>query len=132
LTRNIFPILCNRRLRAIWVAILVGVSACTAKDHPRSPLSDAQSSGRSLRPALDWILSPGEIQVAEGHLRDFGYKAGPVDGLLTAQTQAAFRASQARDGLPVSGRLDRQTHLEWLPSLDQEAFAPRPSALMPS
>jgi Putative peptidoglycan binding domain len=64
-----------------------------------SPLSYAQISGDTTRPALDRILSQGEIQVAEGHLCDFGYDPWPVDGLLTAQTQAAVRAFQPRDVL---------------------------------
>jgi hypothetical protein len=124
LTWNTFPILWNRRLRAIWVAVLVCVSACTATDRPHSPLSDVRISGDTRRPALDRLLSLGEIQVAEAHLHDFGYDPGPVDGLFTAQTQAAVRAFQARYGLPVSGLLDRQTRLELLPGLDQDAFDP--------
>ena len=60
---------------------------------------------------------PGEIQVAETHLRDFGYDPGPVDGIYTDQTQAAVRAYQARYGVPVSGLLDRQTRRELLPGL---------------
>jgi peptidoglycan hydrolase-like protein with peptidoglycan-binding domain len=70
------------------------------------------------------MLSPGEVQVAAGHLRDFGYDPGPVDGHFTAQTQASVRDFQARDGLRISGLLDRQTRQEWLPGLDQDAFDP--------
>jgi hypothetical protein len=44
-----------------------------------------------LRPANDRLLLAGEIHVAEAHLRDFGYDPGPVDGIYTAQTQAAVR-----------------------------------------
>ena len=79
---------------------------------------------RSERPALDQLLSSGEIQVAEGHLRDFGLDPGPVDGLFTAQTQAAVRAFQVRYGIPVSGLLDRETRRELLPGLDQWEFEP--------
>jgi peptidoglycan hydrolase-like protein with peptidoglycan-binding domain len=45
-------------------------------------------------------------------LKEFGFDPGPVDGLFTAQTQAAVRAFQARYGLPVSGLLDRPTREE--------------------
>ena len=41
-TRNTFPIVWNRLLRAIGMTVLVCVSACTAIDRPRSPLSDAR------------------------------------------------------------------------------------------
>jgi peptidoglycan hydrolase-like protein with peptidoglycan-binding domain len=74
------------------------------------------------RPALDRLLTPGDIQVAQGHLQGFGFDPGPVDGVFTAQTQAAIRAFQLRYGLPVSGLLDRETRMELLPGLD-----PKPS-----
>jgi murein L,D-transpeptidase YcbB/YkuD len=66
----------------------------------------------SMKPAVDRLLTPGDIHVAEAHLRGFGFDPGPVDGLFTAQTQAAVRAFQGRYGLPVSGLLDRATREE--------------------
>jgi peptidoglycan hydrolase-like protein with peptidoglycan-binding domain len=75
------------------------------------------------RPADDRLLSAGDIQVAETHLRDFGYDPGPVDGIFTAETQAAVRAYQARYGLPISGQLDRATRRELLPGLGQRGPA---------
>jgi peptidoglycan hydrolase-like protein with peptidoglycan-binding domain len=48
---------------------------------------------------------------------NWGFDLGPVDGIFTAQTQAALRAFQARYGLPVSGLLDYATRLELLPGL---------------
>jgi hypothetical protein len=71
-----------------------------------------------LQPAYDRILVAGDIQVAETHLRDFGYDPGPVDGLFTAETQAAVRVYQRRYGLPVTGRVDWATRRELLPGLD--------------
>jgi peptidoglycan hydrolase-like protein with peptidoglycan-binding domain len=114
----------NGLRHVLAVFVLVFMAACAATDRPRSPLSDARISGEALRPALDRLLSPGEVQVAEGHLRDFGYDPGPVDGRFTTQTQAAVRAFQARYGLRVSGPLDRQTRQELLPGLDQDEFDP--------
>ena len=55
------------------------------------------------------LLTRGDIQVAQMHVRDFGFDLGPVDGTYTAQTQAAVRAFQTTYGLFVSGLLDRQT-----------------------
>jgi peptidoglycan hydrolase-like protein with peptidoglycan-binding domain len=66
----------------------------------------------ALRPAPDRLLTRGDLQVAEARLKDFGFDPGPVDGIFTAQTQAAVRAFQARYGLPVSGLLDRPTREE--------------------
>ena len=72
-----------------------------------------------LRPANDRLLLAGDIQVAEAHLRDFGFDPGPVDGIFTTETRAAVRAYQARYGLPVSGLLDWITRNELIPGMDQ-------------
>jgi len=58
---------------------------------------------------VDRLLNRGDIQVAQTHLSEFGFDPGPIDGIYTAQTQAAVRAFQATYGLSVSGLLDRQT-----------------------
>jgi peptidoglycan hydrolase-like protein with peptidoglycan-binding domain len=68
--------------------------------------------------AVGRILTQGDIQVAEARLQAFGYDPGPVDGLLTAQTEAALRAFHRRYGLTVSGLLDRETRRELVPGLD--------------
>ena len=54
----------------------------------------------------------GDIQVTQAHLKAFGFDSGPVDGIFTAQTQAAVRAFQTRYGLWVSRLLDRDTRQE--------------------
>jgi peptidoglycan hydrolase-like protein with peptidoglycan-binding domain len=76
-------------------------------------------SPAGLRPATDTLLNAGDIQVAQTHLREFGFDPGPVDGIYTAETQAAVRAFQSRYGLPVTGLLDRRTRRELLPGFDQ-------------
>ena len=110
----------NHVMRVVLVAVVLCVSACTALGRS-SPTPSTLTQG-PRRPALDRLLTRGEIQVAEGHLQDFGFDPGPVDGVFTAQTQAAVRAFQARYGLPVSGLLDRATRLELLPGLDHMEF----------
>ena len=79
---------------------------------PLALLTACVASPTGERPALDRLLSQGDIQIAEARLRDFGFDPGPVDGNFTAETQAAVRAFQARYGLPVSGLLDRATREE--------------------
>ena len=64
------------------------------------------------------------VSCVQAQLVQLGYDPGPVDGLFTAQTQAAVRAFQARYGLSISGLLDRQTRQELLPGLDQDEFDP--------
>jgi hypothetical protein len=84
-----------------WLPLVL-LTACVTSypgDHPAG----------TIRPAVDRFLNRGDIQVAQLHLRAFGFDPGPIDGIYTAQTQAAVRAYQATYGLSVSGLLDRQT-----------------------
>ena len=95
-----------------WIPLL-WLTACVVS-HPEESITTRSSAltSRADPPALDRLLTTGDIQVAEARLKDFGFDPGPVDGIFTAQTQAAVRAFQARYGLPVSGLLDRETREE--------------------
>ena len=92
-----------RRSRGVisWLPLVL-LTACVAS-YPGT------YQAGTVRPAVDRLLSRGDIQVAQTHLRDFGFDPGPIDGIYTAQTQAAVRAYQATYGLSVSGLLDLQT-----------------------
>ena len=102
-------------MRPFWGVIaslpLVLLTACVASR------TEAPTPG-AVRAAYDRILTTGDIHVAEDHLRVFGYDPGPVDGVFTAQTQAAVRAFQRRYGLAVSGLLDYETRQELVPGLN--------------
>jgi len=100
-----------RRSRGIigWLPLLL-LTACV-ESHPSASRPFALASGPE-RPALDRILTAGDIQMAETRLKDFGFDPGPVDGIFTAETQAAVRGFQARYGFVVSGLLDRTTREE--------------------
>jgi peptidoglycan hydrolase-like protein with peptidoglycan-binding domain len=79
----------------------------------------SQTGGTTgLQPATDELLSPGDIQVAQEHLRAFGFDPAPVTGVFSAETQTAVQAYQARYGLPVTGLLDRATRRELLSGFD--------------
>jgi N-acetylmuramoyl-L-alanine amidase len=93
--------------------LLVLLTACVAS-HP------GEHQAGMIQSAVDRLLNRGDIQVAEAHLQDFGFALGPVDGLYTAETQAAVRRYQAQYGLPVSGLLDDTTRLQRLPGLDSQ------------
>jgi peptidoglycan hydrolase-like protein with peptidoglycan-binding domain len=71
------------------------------------------------QPAMDVLLSAGDIQVAQEHLRAFGLDPGPVQGVFTAETRAALQAYQSRYGLPVTGLLDGVTRRGLLPGFEQ-------------
>jgi peptidoglycan hydrolase-like protein with peptidoglycan-binding domain len=101
-----------RQLRRIivWVPLWL-LTACAASQ------TAAPTTGLD-RVAFDRILTPGDIRMAETHLQAFGFDPGPVDGIFTAQTEAAVRAFQRRYGLSVSGLLDYTTREELVPGLN--------------
>jgi peptidoglycan hydrolase-like protein with peptidoglycan-binding domain len=92
-----------RRSRGIigWLPLVL-LTACVTS-HPGTYHAE------TIRPAVDRLLTRGDIEVAQMHLRAFGFDPGPIDGIYTAQTQAAVRAFQTTYGLSVSGLLDPQT-----------------------
>jgi peptidoglycan hydrolase-like protein with peptidoglycan-binding domain len=95
-----------------WLPLLL-LTACVASQTPASTTVRPSALASAVdRPALDRLLTAGDIQVAKARLRDFGFDPGSVDGIFTAETQVAVRGFQARYGLPVSGLLDRATREE--------------------
>jgi peptidoglycan hydrolase-like protein with peptidoglycan-binding domain len=110
-------------MRPSWVNLAVAALLVVPLGAGAQLMAGLQLAAPTLepeRPAMDRLMTRGDIQVAEAHLREFGFDPGPVDGTFTAQTRAAVRAFQARYGLPVSGLLDRATRLELIPGLDQK------------
>jgi peptidoglycan hydrolase-like protein with peptidoglycan-binding domain len=101
-----------RQFRGVigWLPVLL-LTACVASQTGEST---------ALRPATDRLLTAGDIQVAEEHLKAFGFDPGSVDGMFTAQTQAAVRAFQVRYGSVVSGQLDYATRLQLIPGLQYD------------
>jgi carboxyl-terminal processing protease len=95
-----------------WLPLLM-LTACVAhQTQAPTTVRVSEPTPAIEHPSLDRLLTSGDIQIAEMRLRDFGFDPGPVDGIFTAQTQAAVRAFQARYGLPVSGLLDHATREE--------------------
>src|SRR6267142_303585 len=88
-----------RRSRGIigWLPLVL-LTACVAS-YP------GEHQAGMIQPAVDRLLTRGDIEVAQTHLRAVGFDPGPIDGIYTAQTQAAVRAFQATYGFSVSGLL---------------------------
>ena len=61
------------------------------------------------RPEQKELLSKDNIQLLQERLKAEGVYAGPVDGVLNPQTEAALRQYQEKQGLPVSGAADEAT-----------------------
>ena len=65
-----------------------------------------------------------DIERAQQALKQAGHDPGPVDGVMGAQTTAALKAYQKKQGLSVTGQLDAETAAK----LGEGAAAPAPSA----
>jgi peptidoglycan hydrolase-like protein with peptidoglycan-binding domain len=50
-----------------------------------------------------------DVERAQKALKDMGHDPGPVDGVMGAQTSAALKAYQKKQGLSVTGQLDGAT-----------------------
>jgi peptidoglycan hydrolase-like protein with peptidoglycan-binding domain len=61
------------------------------------------------RPEQGQLISKGDLKLVQERLKAEGVYAGPVDGELNAQTEAALRDYQEKKGLPVSGTPDQAT-----------------------
>ncbi len=60
-------------------------------------------------PEQPQLLTKDNVKLIQERLTAEGVYAGPVDGELNAQTEAALRAYQQKQGLPVSGAADEET-----------------------
>jgi peptidoglycan hydrolase-like protein with peptidoglycan-binding domain len=92
-----------------WVAVLL-VSVVWA-----SPLMiEAGTAGTTgeQAPVQQQLLTKENVKLIQERLKAEGVYAGPVDGELNAQTEAALRAYQQQQGLPVSGVADEATMRE--------------------
>ena len=60
-------------------------------------------------PAQQQLITKDDFKVIQERLTAEGVYAGPVDSEVNAQTEAALRAYQQKQGLPVSGAADEAT-----------------------
>ena len=69
---------------------------------------EAGTTGEQL-PTQREIISKDNLKLLQQRLTTEGVYAGPLDGEMNAQTEAALRAYQEKQGLPVSGAADNAT-----------------------
>ena len=60
-------------------------------------------------PGQQQIITNENVKLLQERLTAEGVYAGPIDGELNAQTEAALRQYQQKQGLPVSGLVDEET-----------------------
>jgi peptidoglycan hydrolase-like protein with peptidoglycan-binding domain len=61
------------------------------------------------RPEQEKLITKDNLKLVQERLKAEGVYAGPVDGELNAQTEAALRQYQQKQGLPASGAADEAT-----------------------
>jgi peptidoglycan hydrolase-like protein with peptidoglycan-binding domain len=61
------------------------------------------------RPEQPQRMTKENVRLLQERLAGEGVYAGPLDGELNAQTEAALRTYQQTHGLPVSGAADEAT-----------------------
>jgi peptidoglycan hydrolase-like protein with peptidoglycan-binding domain len=71
-------------------------------------MSEAGTTGEQP-PEQRQTLTKDQVKLIQERLKADGVYAGPVDGELNAQTEAALRQYQQKQGIPVSGAADDAT-----------------------
>ena len=71
-------------------------------------LGEAGTTGQD-RPEQRQLITKDNLKLVQERLRTEGVYTGPVDGEMNAQTEAALRVYQQKEGLPVSGAADAET-----------------------
>jgi peptidoglycan hydrolase-like protein with peptidoglycan-binding domain len=86
-----------------WVAVLLVsiLSVC--------PMMAEAGAADKQPPEQHQLMSQGTLKKVQERLKAEGVYAGPLDGEMNAQTEAALRAYQTKQGIPVSGAADGAT-----------------------
>ena len=71
-------------------------------------MTEAGTTGEQP-PEQRQTLTKDHVKLIQQRLNVEGVYAGPVDGELNAQTEAALRQYQQKQGLPISGAADEAT-----------------------
>ena len=71
-------------------------------------MSEAGTTGEQP-PEQRQTLTKDNVKLIQERLKAEKVYAGPVDGELNAQTEAALRQYQEKQGLPISGAADEAT-----------------------
>ena len=89
--------------------LLIGLMVGVLWLYPFMVEAGAAGTTGEQRPEQKHLLSKDNIHLLQERLKAEGVYAGPVDGVLNPQTEAALRLYQEKQGLPVSGAADEAT-----------------------
>jgi peptidoglycan hydrolase-like protein with peptidoglycan-binding domain len=91
-----------KKLFAALIIGLLGLCPVVVDAGESSPVGEQSPEQRQL-------LTKNQVQLAQERLKAEGFDPGPVNGVLNAQTEAAIRGYQQKQGIPTSGALDEAT-----------------------
>src|SRR5919108_6591920 len=91
-----------RTLVAVLLCSVLGLCPVLGEAGTAGPTGEQPPEQRKL-------LTKENLKLVQARLQAEGVYAGPLDGELNAQTEAALRAYQQKQGLPVSGAADEVT-----------------------
>ena len=86
-----------------WVAVLL-VSILAV-----CPMMVEAGTTAEQPPEQKQLITKNNLKLVQERLKAEGVYAGPVNGEMNAQTEAALRAYQAQQSIPVSGAADEET-----------------------
>jgi peptidoglycan hydrolase-like protein with peptidoglycan-binding domain len=86
-----------------WVAVLI-VSVLLV-----CPIMVEAGTTGEQRPEQKQLITKDNLKLVQERLKTEGVYAGPVDGEMNARTEAALRAYQEKQGIPISGTADETT-----------------------
>jgi peptidoglycan hydrolase-like protein with peptidoglycan-binding domain len=89
-----------------WVTVLI-VSVLWM--YPMMIAAGTAGTRGEQPPEQPQIITKDNVKLIQERLTAEGVYAGPVDGELNTQTEAALRQYQEKQGLPVSGAADEAT-----------------------
>ncbi|MEZ5145404.1 MAG: peptidoglycan-binding domain-containing protein [Acidimicrobiales bacterium] len=119
MTARIAPARARRRPLAvvgIAVALVAVAAACSKSDEATTTNTTAKATGTTQSPGTTGVpgkrpgnASKEELMAWQKDLNAVGCWAGPVDGTMGPETEAAIRSFQSAAGLPVDGLLGPET-----------------------
>ena len=80
-------------------------------------MEETQQQGLAAHP-----LDNNQIRELQKILKDKGFDAGPVDGIIGPKTQEALRKFQNSEGVASTGKPDDETLRALAPSAEQQEF----------
>jgi Putative peptidoglycan binding domain len=88
---------CVKKLFVLSIVLLISISVMAQDNAPQEN-------------APEWRITENEVYAVQAELSRRGYYRSKPTGVLDRDTRTAIRSYQAKNGLQVTGRIDRETY----------------------